>query len=503
MQALRRLSLALLGILLLAAPSSATWSIVVVNLKTREVAVATATCLANFNIRFGVPVIVVGEGAAAAQSLLDTFGTNRRLIYFSFRDTDETPAEILARLEETDELSHETRQYGIVNFTGDPVTFTGNQAGLARSGVTGRVGDYLYAIQGNVLTGDEVVFACEAAFRSATGDTGQRLMTAMHAARELGGDGRCSCNNSAPTSCGVPPKAGFEHTAYTAAIVVARIGDANGGCNPNRGCAKGDYHMRLNVVGDASDADAVLRLQERYDDWRRARIDVPDGLLSKAQAPSFVPADGVTETTVELLLRDIDGVQLSHDDTRVAVKALDGSTTQATIGDVENLGRGRYRFTLRAPARAGVESYLVTAEARGIQATLYPHLEVRYVESQGLVVGEEAVSAARGAELPFAVSRPRDPGAPYWILASYEPLERRLGSLAGALPLLPLEVSDEPPFHPAPPGILDGAGRGAASLTVPPALLTSFVGGRVRWQAAILGSDGPALSNAWITEIRR
>src|ERR1700752_430326 len=198
---LRRTALALLGLLLLVPPSSATWSIVCVNTRTREEGVASATCLANFNLRTGGPVICVGEGAAATQSFLDSTGNNKQLIFNSFRDTEETPAEILAQLAESD-LGHQTRQYGIVNFAGAPVTFTGRQDGLAATGVSGQVGDSLYAIQGNVLAGDEIVFAAEAAFRATKGDMGQKMMAAMHAARDLGGDGRCSCDEGAPPSGG-------------------------------------------------------------------------------------------------------------------------------------------------------------------------------------------------------------------------------------------------------------------------------------------------------------
>ena len=75
-----RLLTGLLALLLLAAPLPATWSIVVVNTATGEVAVGTATCLTNFDIQKGVPVIVPGIGAGASQSLLDTGGLNRKII---------------------------------------------------------------------------------------------------------------------------------------------------------------------------------------------------------------------------------------------------------------------------------------------------------------------------------------------------------------------------------------------------------------------------------------
>ena len=59
---LRAALLALLG-LFLASPAKATWSIVVINRETGELAVATSTCIAGFDIATAVPVIRVGYAA--------------------------------------------------------------------------------------------------------------------------------------------------------------------------------------------------------------------------------------------------------------------------------------------------------------------------------------------------------------------------------------------------------------------------------------------------------
>ena len=69
---LRRLTTFLGALLVLHAPALATWSIVVLNHKTGEVCVATATCIPNFQIRRYVPVVRVGLGGAAAQSWVDS-----------------------------------------------------------------------------------------------------------------------------------------------------------------------------------------------------------------------------------------------------------------------------------------------------------------------------------------------------------------------------------------------------------------------------------------------
>ncbi len=246
-----------LAFLILAPQALATWSIVVMNTRTGEVGVASATCIANLNLARYVPLILVGEGAAAAQSAIDTSAINRGRIWNAML-AGEPPQVILDLLEAADGW-HQTRQYGIVNRFGAPVTFTGTQAGQAHFGVAGSVGDYTYAIQGNVLTDPAVILAAEQAFRSSPGDMAERIMQGMQAARALGGDGRCSCSPSAPTSCGAPP-ASFTHSAYIGVVIVARPGDTDGTCPAAVGCAGGEYYLNLNFRGNAGTLDPVEAL---------------------------------------------------------------------------------------------------------------------------------------------------------------------------------------------------------------------------------------------------
>lgn len=482
---MRRFALALLGLLVLVAPSSATWSIVCVNLRTREVGVASATCLANFDLRQAVPVIRVGEGAAAAQSVIDVFGSNKLLIFESFRDTAETPGEILARLAIQDS-QHQTRQYGIANFAGEAVTFTGRRDGLAATGRADRVDDYLYAIQGNVLTGDEVVFAAEAAFRSAKGDMGQKMLAAMRAARELGGDGRCSCSENDPTGCGVPPP-NFRKSAHIGVMIVARVGDRNGGCNMNRGCATGDYYLNINIRAGVNAPDPVEILGKRYDEWRNRLVGRPDGITSRILGNKPLPADGVTERTLVLELRDLNEERLGHGGARVEVIPL--GSAQAPLGPVLDLGDGRYAFTLRAGTRAGVERFTVTvtdtlpgAPDDSVVATLYPELEVETIDRQ-LYVAADSVSAAQGGRVPFVVNRPDRPGAPYLVVARLP--TPALGAAGSSGPVVGLRLLGSPSLFAA-PGTLDARGRSAGALRLPPTALDPLVGRRVEFVALFL-----------------
>src|SRR5678815_1954092 len=106
----RRCAVAALSLGLLATPALATWSIVVVNTRTREVCVASATCLANFNLKKALPVIKIGLGCGAAQSQIDV-GAVARMIMWSGFANGTAPQDILTQISTTVSM-YEGRQYG-------------------------------------------------------------------------------------------------------------------------------------------------------------------------------------------------------------------------------------------------------------------------------------------------------------------------------------------------------------------------------------------------------
>lgn len=228
-------SLALSLSLFPASHAAATWSIILVDTRTGEVAIGSATCLTAFDLQANTPVVLTGIGGATAQSAVDSTGQNRVFI----RDRlllGADPASIISGLS-TFDTAHQSRQYGIVDtrLPGHAATFTGSGAGQYRGGLTRRLegagitgGDILLAVQGNVLTGAPVIDAAVQAIIDTPGDLPERLMAGMEAARALGGDGRCSCNVSNPTSCGSPPPT-FTKSAHIAYMIVARAGDRDGG----------------------------------------------------------------------------------------------------------------------------------------------------------------------------------------------------------------------------------------------------------------------------------
>ena len=229
----------------------------VVNRRTGEVCIASATCIPRADLSALTPVLLVGRGGGVTQAALDG-GANKVRIWEGLLAGD-SPEEILELIRDED-TTIASRQFGIVDFEHEPLSFTGRQAGRARKGVAGAVGDLAYAIQGNVLASERVIDECEAVLRASTGDTAQRVMSAMVRARELGGDGRCSCGVGSLGDCGDPPP-DFEKSAHIAFLLVARIGDVDGTCVVGENCGQRDgigLLRRLRRTGESHRVAQVL-----------------------------------------------------------------------------------------------------------------------------------------------------------------------------------------------------------------------------------------------------
>ena len=97
----------------------------------------------------------------------------------------EDPEAVLAALTAADSLASQ-RQAGIVDALGRSASWTGSDC-MAWAG--GRTAPGV-AIQGNILTGPEVVDAMLAAWESSTGPFPRRLLAALRAGDQAGGDSR-------------------------------------------------------------------------------------------------------------------------------------------------------------------------------------------------------------------------------------------------------------------------------------------------------------------------
>jgi uncharacterized Ntn-hydrolase superfamily protein len=131
-----------------------------------------------------VPAAVAELGAIATQADANVAYKGLAL---SHLDDGATASVALARLLEEDE-GRDHRQVGIVDVDGGAASHTGVECMHWAGGTTGDG----YAIQGNILTGPEVVAAMERAFLDSAHDSPleDRLLAALRAGDQAGGDSR-------------------------------------------------------------------------------------------------------------------------------------------------------------------------------------------------------------------------------------------------------------------------------------------------------------------------
>jgi uncharacterized Ntn-hydrolase superfamily protein len=180
-----RIRLALVVTLLSAAPVYAepvvaTFSIVASDPDSGEVGIAVASRF--FSVGSVVPYAEGAVGAVATQATAEVSFGPRGLQLLANGATPDEIVTILMR----DEPEANGRQFGIVSADGMSATYTGPEA-LDWAG--GRAGPN-YAVQGNILTGEDVVIAMEKAFLETEGALADRMYAAMIAGNEKGGDSR-------------------------------------------------------------------------------------------------------------------------------------------------------------------------------------------------------------------------------------------------------------------------------------------------------------------------
>ncbi len=485
----------------LAAPAQATWSIVVVDTKTGEVGIFSATCVRNINLERVLGLIRVGEGAAAVQFAGDPSGLKRRFIWERM-ELGETPEEILAGMQMTfTDMSG--LQIGMASTFGPARTFTGGNVWDPNFGVQGQVGDLLYAIQGNVITGAPVVLEAEAALLAADGDLTVRLAAAMEASRLMGGDGRCSCDDSAPGSCGSPPTVPFTKSADVSFVIVARMGDMDGTCGTSFGCTNGDYYLQRRVVlGGANAIDPVTKLLGKVRAWEQGLVGVTDQLRSEVVTDrDELVADGVSFTTVTVRLADRNGDPLSLGGQALTVEATHGSPGPAKAGPVTDHGDGTHSFVLTSTSTAGEGEWQIRVSDGTHNVLLWPLLALRTAPLVDLHASRGEIDGAAEPSTVLTLNRPGDIGVGY----------RLLGSASGQVPgtvlggvHVPLNAdrffgltlgSTRGPVFNAFAGTLDGAGRAEARFALSPDLAGVLSGLRFDFCALIHRSTGTEVTN--------
>jgi uncharacterized Ntn-hydrolase superfamily protein len=129
-----------------------------------------------------VPWAKAGAGAVATQSYANTaYGPKALQLMEQGKSAQETLELLVA-----EDPDREMRQVGLIDASGNPASFTGKACYDWAGGVTGSH----FAAQGNILVDEETVQAMARVFTETKGTLAERLLAALDAGQEAGGDSR-------------------------------------------------------------------------------------------------------------------------------------------------------------------------------------------------------------------------------------------------------------------------------------------------------------------------
>jgi uncharacterized Ntn-hydrolase superfamily protein len=202
-----------------------TFSIVARDNRTGELGIAVQSKF--LAVGAVVPWAKAGIGAIATQSWANTSYGPRGLELLA---SGLTASEVLAQLTRDDD-GRALRQVGIVGINGAPATYTGEEC---YPWAGGHVGED-YTCQGNILVGEETVFAMAGTFEETAGHLADRLVAALAAGQAAGGDSRGQ---------------------QSAALLVVREGQGYGGFN--------DRFIDLRVDDHPQPIDELRRLLQLH-----------------------------------------------------------------------------------------------------------------------------------------------------------------------------------------------------------------------------------------------
>lgn len=214
----------------------ATWSIIIIDPKTKEIGIAGASCTSNC---YGIGKIIPGVGAIIVQAMSNGKAREKGVVMIK---SGATPAQIISVLRSA-EFDPERQQYAVVTIEhiDSPATYTGDSTAkfngaLAKPGVS---------VQGNILASEdelEIIMAAVEQGRKDSLDISEILMNALLAGATAGGDRRCG-----------------EQKATSAFIVVAKPGDK-------------EPYLNLKIFGlDNGGANAVEMLRNEFEEQKRKR----------------------------------------------------------------------------------------------------------------------------------------------------------------------------------------------------------------------------------------
>jgi uncharacterized Ntn-hydrolase superfamily protein len=183
--------------MLIVSSQAGTFSIVAYDPATDEWGIAVASKV--LDVGYIVPWIEPGVGAIATQAYTNVFFGPRGL---ELLRTGLSAGQVLDSLIRADTMP-EQRQVGIVDKNGQAAAYTGSGT-LEWSG---HYTDKYVSIQGNILTGKEVIDSMRVAFQRTQGPLAQRLLAALICGEQAGGDSR---GKQSAALCVMKERGGYE-----------------------------------------------------------------------------------------------------------------------------------------------------------------------------------------------------------------------------------------------------------------------------------------------------
>ena len=371
---LPRLTL-IIGVLcigLISTPAHATFSIVAVDTITGAVGGAGASCI---------------DGSVIINDIIESVGAVHTQAYYLAGNQNNahnlllqglTPDSIIAWLAANDiEGEPGIRQYGVVTLAGpgSSAAYTGDMTTYWAGHVTGPG----YAIQGNILLGEQIINDMETAYLNTEGPLEDRLMAALQAANVTGADTRCMAS-------GKP--------ALSAFIKVVHPGD---GPTP---------FLFLNVNSAPGTVNPIDRLQTLYDQWKLLTLADPE-LSTVTMTPPYLPASsGLDSATITVVPRNLNG-----DPPTYGAEVALLHTGPGTLTPVTDNGDGTFTAYIVAPAIPGKDTVIADVTAGGQTITLNDKPGVQYYK-WGDANGDGAVNVGDAVFIIIYVFKGGQPPVP-------------------------------------------------------------------------------------------
>ncbi len=249
----------ILGVLL-SFPASGTWSIVAVDPETGQVGLAAATC--NIGINF-IADAVPRSGVVVAQAATSFKGRDQARKWI---EQGLGANEVLHRLSQPEfydgwfDTEFSELQYGVATLT--PSIQAGFTSGGDVPQWSGGISGAHFSVQGNTLRSGQVISAAAKAFEAREVGTcrlsfGERLLRALEAGRDAGGDRRCPVHKP----------------AYSAILLISDIqrDPPHGPTSTLRivapfeiGALRGLFYQLVPYEPDSRSAEPVSQLRNRY-----------------------------------------------------------------------------------------------------------------------------------------------------------------------------------------------------------------------------------------------